>query len=109
MLPSAVKTIQRPTILAINGLDEEELAFVKDFEEKNNAVVYFILESNEFYGRILNVFFVSPYTDEWEDDRYDIEHNRSNCYAKNLNVEEYSEFGFIYFQRDFLGVLHRIA
>lgn len=91
------------------SLDEDELAFVRDFEEKHNAVVYYILESDMFWGRILNVFFVSSYTDEWEDDKYDIQHNRSNCYAKNLRVEEYSEFGFIYFERDFLGFLHRVA
>lgn len=90
-------------------LDDEEKNFIKTLEEENNALVYYILESNEFYGRVLNIFFVSSEKDEWENDREIINKNRSFCYVKNLNIEEYSEFGHIYFQKDLLGNIHRVA
>ena len=51
----APSTIIMPT-LAMQALDEDELAFVRDFEEKHNAVVYYILESDMFWGRILSDF-----------------------------------------------------
>ena len=90
-------------------LDDEEKNFIKTLEEENNALVYYILESNEFYGRVLNIFFVSSEKDEWENDREIINKNRSFCYVKNLNIEKYSEFGHIYFQKDLLGNIHRVA
>ena len=52
-------------------LDDSEIAIVKDFEQKHEALVYHVIESSTPFGKMLTLFHVSKHEDEWEYDRAD--------------------------------------
>ena len=86
-------------------LDDEEKQIVKEFEKKHNAVVYHIIKSYTEFGVLLNMFYVSQYIEEWEYDIGNIPENRQLCYVKNLDVESFSEFGYICFRKSIGGLI----
>lgn len=70
---------------------------VRDFEERTDSVVYHAThEVFEGIGRILDLFYVSKYEEEWQN-RADLEDGYSLVYAVNLDADWYSEFGVIGF------------
>ena len=71
---------------------------VKAFEEKSGGVVYHATYEELEFGRCLDLFFVSPYKDEWERDRIELENGYSCAYVKNLDDDFCSEYGMIRFQ-----------
>ena len=86
-------------------LNNNEMAVVKDFEEKNNAVVYHILHSNTEFGELLAILYVSQYKEEWEMDRADLQEGIALSYVYNVDCPDYSEFGSIGFARKFGGLI----
>ena len=86
-------------------LDDTETSFIKDFEEKHNALVYHAIETSTPFGKMFSLLYVSKYEDEWEDDRINLEEGLQNCYVKNLDDDWCSEFGYIQFKRCFGGVM----
>lgn len=89
-------------------LSDEEKKFVEEFEKEHDCVVYHIIESNTSFGNLLNVFYVSRNTDEWEMDNDLIESKCQCVYVKNLTDEMCSEFGYINYANA-LGGLIRTA
>jgi len=89
-------------------LEDDELEFVKEFEEEHNALVYHLIKSYTNIGTMLTVFYVSEHMDEWELDRADMEDDIQVCYVKNLDDDWCSEFGSIGF-RSINGGLVRVA
>ena len=86
-------------------LNNNEMAVVKDFEEKNNAVVYHILHSNTEFGELLAILYVSQYKEEWQMDRKDLQEGIAFSYVYNLDCPDLSEFGSIGFARRFGGLI----
>ncbi len=86
-------------------LNNNEMAVVKDFEEKNNAVVYHILHSNTEFGELLAILYVSQYKEEWEMDRADLQEGIALSFVYNVDCPDYSEFGSIGFARRFGGLI----
>ena len=86
-------------------LNDEEKEIVKQFEKEHNAVVYHIIKSYTEFGTLLNMFYVSQYIEEWEYDIGNIPENRQLCYVKNLDVESFSEFGYICFRKSIGGLI----
>ena len=74
-------------------------------EGLNIAVVYHIIKSYTEFGTLLNIFYVSQYIEEWEYDIGNIPENRQLCYVKNLDIEHFSEFGYICFRKSIGGLI----
>lgn len=71
---------------------------VRDFEERTDSVVYHAThEVFEGIGKILDLFYVSKYAEEWQQDRDDLKDGYSMVYAVNLDVDWCSEFGTVSF------------
>lgn len=86
-------------------VNDKEKTVVKEFEKKNNAVVYHILHSNTEFGELLALLYVSRYKEEWELDRKDLEDNIALSYVYNVDCPEFSEFGSIGFVQRFGGLV----
>lgn len=77
-------------------LNEEEAKMVKEFEEKNNCLVYHLIHNNYMeIGECYSIFYVSQYEEEWEMDRYDIKAYYPFVYVMNVDDETLSEYGSI--------------
>lgn len=86
-------------------LNDREIAVVKDFEKKHNAVVYHILHTNTEFGELLAILYVSKCKEEWEIDREDLTQGIAFSYVYNLSCPEYSEFGSIGFVAKYGGLI----
>lgn len=80
---------------ALYDLDEAEKQRVKAFEEKHNALVYHIIKNTTNYGVIYSYLCVDQYPEEWEIDMKDINSGTILCYKDNINIPDFSEFGYI--------------
>ena len=80
-------------------LDEDEKKIVKDFEDETHAVVYHIIKSLTPCGTMLSIFYVSDEESEWPLDKESMENGVQLCYVKNMLIDEWSEFGYISFQK----------
>ncbi len=78
-------------------LDDNEKAIVKKIEEENNLLVYHAIDSVCYGYRMLTLFFVSAYMDEWEKDNRQLMQGRQNCYVFNCDKNKFSEFGSVGF------------
>lgn len=76
-------------------LDEEQMTRVRDFEERNNALVYHVIHSFTNIGEMESFLYVSDYPEEWELDRTDIKDGQQRVYVFNKDMPDCSEFGSI--------------
>lgn len=84
-----------PPLGACYWLNEEQLARVREFEEKNNALVYHVIHSFTNIGEMESYLFVSDYPEEWDIDRSDIKDGQQLAYVYNHDMPGCSEFGSI--------------
>lgn len=84
-----------PPLGACFWLNEEQLARVREFEEKNNALVYHVIHSYTNIGEMESYLYVSDYPEEWEMDRQDIGEGSQLVYVVNKDAPDCSEFGSI--------------
>lgn len=80
---------------ALYYLNDEQLARVQEFEQKYNAIVYHVIQSDTKFGELLSLLYVSQQTEEWEYDHNDLKEGYPFVYVANLTDETCSEFGFI--------------
>lgn len=85
--------------------EPEWLAKVKEFEEKNNSLVYHVIHSHTQFGELLNLLYVSDDEEEWEMDNEDIEDGYAVAYVINLDAPDCSEFGSIAIRESGGGLL----
>ena len=77
-------------------LTEDQQKRVKEFEEQSGSLVYHVIENHYVeLGRMLTFLFVSPYMDEWERDRAELEAGEPLAYVANLDDEVCSEYGCV--------------
>ena len=86
-------------------LTDEQKKIARDFEEKHNALVYFVTRSYTNFGTMDSFLFVSKYEDEWVLDNNDIRNGYAYAYVYNYDVPEYSEIGLIGIQPRFGGLI----
>ena len=86
-------------------LDENEQEFVKEFEEKYNAIVYHIIHNYTEFGELYSLLFVSQHKEEWDWDNEDIKNNIAMVYVKNIDEDAFSEFGSIGIKSQFGGLV----
>ena len=68
---------------------------IYEFEQEHNCLAYSAYVQDTWAGTIINILYVSPYEEEWDGDREDLEAKRPIAYCINLTVPDYSEFGVI--------------
>lgn len=79
--------------------NEEELStLTKRFEEEHDAVVYHAMLTRTYFGTIFDLFYVSQWPDEWDDDKEKLRLGTACNYAANLSFKDLSEFGWEYFK-----------
>lgn len=103
IFPETIKQFDRDGLLsestppagACFWVQDEQLARVREFEEKNNALVYFIIHSYTTIGEMESYLFVSDYAEEWEIDREDVKNGQQLAYVYNHDMPDCSEFSSI--------------
>lgn len=84
-----------PPLGACFWIEGEQLARVRGFEEKHDALVYHVIHSFTSIGEMESYLYVSDYPEEWEQDREDIAARQQLCYVFNHDMPDCSEFGSI--------------
>ena len=116
IFPEAVKQFSEENLISISyppfgalfWADGEDLDEIKNFERKNNVLVYFVIRSYTSIGRMDSYLFVSDYkNEEWAMDRKDLKNNQAFAYVRNRDDEICSEFGLIGFERTIAAGLVR--
>ena len=78
--------------------EDEELKAIKEkLEKKTGYVVYYGIYSDTMFGRLLSLMVVTPYTNEWSQERKLLEKGYTDVYCYNLD-EQFGECGRIAFQ-----------
>jgi len=85
-------------------LDKEEQAIVEKFEKEYGGMVFHIIKDYTEFGKLLSLLYVSQTQEEWKRDRICIKNNEAFCYVKNLDVDWWSEFGYIGFKSSIGGI-----
>ena len=90
-------SISEPPFGAFYWAEGDDLAKIKKFEEKKNALVYMVIRS--YYrelGKMDSYLFVSDFKDEeWEMDNNDLANGQALAYVYNHDDPDFSEFGLI--------------
>lgn len=77
------------------GANEEQMKYIKEFEEKTGALVYHAILTPFSYGKCLSVLYVSKYEEEWNFEKLALRNGRIPSYVYNLTNPNYSEAGMI--------------
>lgn len=89
--------------------DTELTEKIREFENKNNALVYHVVHSpSNFSGEFMDMYsflFVSDYEEEWEMENEDIKDGYVFTYTWNKTVDYFSEFGSIAVKGMFGGLV----
>lgn len=74
--------------------NEPLMDYIKDFEDKRNALVYAVIYNEFEFGKCYTFLYVSDYEDEWETE-LSVYDNKYYCfgYVWNTNHPECSEYG----------------
>lgn len=98
-----------PPLGAFYWLEGEDLEKARALEKDMNAVVYMVVRSFSNFGTMDNYFYVSPYKEEWAEDRDDLRHGEAVVYVENLDMPDCSEGGYIQFVQNAAGSITRTA
>lgn len=91
-------------------LNEKYLAIAKEFEKKQNCLVYYAIQS-EIYGfyQAITFLYVSKDKKEWDMDLKDLDHGQACSFVYNETDPGLSEIGYVDFERNDIGGLIRTA
>ena len=90
---------------ALYWLNEEQEELIKEFEQKNEAVVYHVIHDYTDFGELLSLLYVSKTKCEWKYDREDLKAGYTCAYVLNLDADDCSEFGGICIRPSFGGIV----
>ena len=80
-------------------------AQIDEFEQKNNAVVYYVITTNTAFGLLYSLLFVGDDEAEWEYENEDLADGYVFSYVINANEPLFSEFGTIGVGQQFGGLI----
>jgi len=86
-------------------LNDDQMEYVKTFEQKYNSVVYHVIHNVTEFGELLAFLYVSDSEEEWGYDRDDIKDGYACAYVLNIDDDTCSEFGSIGIKPQFGGVV----
>lgn len=75
--------------------NDEQMNYIREFEEKNGVLVYHAILTPFIYGKCLSLLYVSKYEEEWELEKSALRNGRIPSYVYNLSNPNYSEAGMI--------------
>lgn len=98
--------------LSFNGflhyLSDEQKERVEKFEKEHNSLVYHVIQNFTSLGEMLTFLYVSPYPEEWAQDRRDIKAGYPIAYVVNVDDDCLSEFGSVHVQPCDGGVIRTV-
>lgn len=81
---------------ALYEINDEEQFIIDKFEAYNkDCLVYHMIHNVYEFGECYSILYVSPDTDEWEDDKANIKEGYVFAYVENIDNPCFSEFGSI--------------
>lgn len=102
------------TVLVCSGADGRfseatpaQLEAVREFEQQWDDVVYLIVQSCAFFGRMDSLLFVDNYPDEWAEARESLKDGYVLTWTMNLDHPTCSDMGDIVVERTAHGGLVR--
>lgn len=91
---------------ALYEVNEEEQKIIDKFEhEHENYLVYHMIHNIFEFGECYSILYVSPDTEEWQQDKDDIKEGYAFAYVYNKDDEWCSEFGSIAIKPSFGGLV----
>ena len=84
-----------PPVGACYWIEGEQLQRGRDFENENNALVYFVIHSYTNIGELESYLFVSDYKEDWHNDHRDLAEGQQIVYVYNADDPWCSEMGSI--------------
>lgn len=111
LFPTIIKEFEKDNIVNLSDrgylywLTDEQKEYVSDFEQKNEVIVYHIIQSYTNLGEMLTFLFVSKDKDEWECDESDLKEGYPFAYVKNLGDDNCSEFGSVGIEYRYGGLI----
>jgi len=91
---------------ALYELRDEEQKIVDDFEKEHpGCYVYHMIHNNFEFGECYSILYVSPDTDEWQEEKENIQDGYVFAYVKNVTDDWCSEFGTIAVRPSFGGLV----
>ena len=105
--PDAIKQFEKqglinfsqPPFGGLYWVEDEDLCILREWEQKNNGVVYHVIRSYTEFGVLDSYFYVSDYENEWQADMHDLGIGEALVWVRNNDDPECSEFGYIGFKR----------
>ncbi len=103
IIPEAIRQFERENLVnrseppfgALYWVMNEDLKYLRNFEETHNALVYMVIRSYYTIGAMDSYLYVSDYEEEWERDRVDLKEGLALAYVRNIDDDLCSEFGSI--------------
>lgn len=83
---------------ALFWLEDKEKNIVRKVEKMTGGVVYHMTHEKVDFGEFYDVFYVSPYKEEWEADAEDMKNDLAVVYVENVTGPDLSEFGTIQYK-----------
>ena len=115
IIPEAIRQFEEDDLVNVSenpyGMlfwaNDEYKKLIADFEQEYNGLVYLANYCVTEFGRLLSLFYVSDYEEEYEMDNSDIWEGYACIYCINLDCPEFSEFGSIAFKSINGGIVRR--
>lgn len=86
-------------------LDEKEQALVKEYERKNNVLVYHIIHTFSNLGETYELLYVTQEKEDWKDEKRDLKRSFATVKVIVINYQENSEIGVIGFESKNGGII----
>lgn len=108
-MKDGVIPISFDTVENVYGLKPGLSDRINAFEDKHNALVYFVIFTPTFLGDMESYLFVSDFREEWDMDNEDLRDGYVMTWTENLTYPQCSEFGSISIQKTKFGGLRRMG
>lgn len=103
LIPDAIKQfkdedqimVSEPPFGGLYWIEDELQSRIKEFEEKNNALVYLVVRAFTSFGKMDSLLFVSDYKEDWELENDNINDGIVFSYTINYDMPGCSEMGSI--------------
>lgn len=82
-----------------------EEAVIERFEKDTDAFVYHVICSENSFGRQYTLLQVSPFEEDWEEERNDLKEGQTLAYVENVSHPDWSEFGTVFFKTTGAGLV----
>lgn len=113
LIPDAIKQfknenqimVSEPPFGGLYWIEDELQIAIKEFEEKNNALVYLVIRAFTNFGKMDSLLFVGDYKEDWEMENEDIKDGIVFSYTINYDMPDCSEMGSIGFRSIGGGIL----